>query len=122
MTSRLNHDLRQPRNARHALSGLPKCNDARPTANKPMTAATSESRLAGPGNTAATRGCGNFRSIHNRDANGLAWARLRAGRRLIHGKPTGAHVTLTHDAAPGGILRHVIRALHHAVLAADALV
>ena len=54
ITSRLNQDLRQPRNARQALSGWPRCSDAMPSATALTPSATDESNLADGANTAAT--------------------------------------------------------------------
>src|SRR6185436_11929061 len=42
--------------------------------------------------------------------------------RLTGGQARAAHVTFAHDAPRLGILRHIVRAHHHAVLAANALV
>ena len=54
ITSRLNHDVRQPRNARHALSGLPRCSNAIHGANAAANAAITVSSLDGSTSVAAT--------------------------------------------------------------------
>ena len=56
------------------------------------------------------------------DGDGRARAGLHAGRRFVRREPVVAHVALAHDAAALRVLRHVVGALEHAILAADALV
>ena len=62
------------------------------------------------------------RLVDDANGDGLVGACLRAGRGLPIRQPPGAHVALAHDAEPGAVLRHLVRAGENAVPAADALV
>ena len=58
--------------------------------------------------------------IENFDRNGFLGASADAGRSHASIQPAMAHVALAHHAALGIVLRHAVRAVPDAVLAADA--
>ena len=62
------------------------------------------------------------RLIDSGDTDGLGRAGLDASRRFPNRQPLIAHVAFANDPQPAGIARHVVRAFHDAVLAADALI
>jgi hypothetical protein len=62
------------------------------------------------------------RLLDDRNTDGLAGAGLDARRGFANGQAMVAHVALSYDPQATRVLRHLVRTLHDAVLAANALV
>src|SRR5258708_38057119 len=60
--------------------------------------------------------------VDDADTDGLARTGLDTGRGFANPEAVIAHVAFANDAQARGVLRHLVRALHDAVLATHALV